>query len=281
MSQFHWYPGHMARARRDIVEELKLIDVVIELLDARAPFATKNPDIDNLAQNKRRIVLLNKSDLSSQKGNDEWADHFKNEKKDVTALNLKDGTGVRTVKNLLLKAAEEKHKKDASRGIKMKRPVRALVCGIPNVGKSTLINAMAKKGAAKTGNKPGVTKGKQWITVSKDIELLDSPGLLWPKIEDERTAFYLALIGSMNDEAINTDELVAGLVSLLKERYGKILEERYMASPENSLEEILIKAAKAGNMVKKGGEYDTERAAHFLLDSFRSGKLGRITLEFP
>ncbi len=281
MSEFHWYPGHMAKARRDIVEELKLIDVVIELLDARAPYATKNPDLEQLASGKKRIVILNKSDLSSKEGNEKWAEYYRDLGKDMTELTLKDQTGIREVKALLLKAAEEKHKRDAARGIRLKRPVRALVCGIPNVGKSTLINSMAKKGVTKTGNKPGVTKGKQWISVSKEIELLDSPGLLWPKIEDESAALFLALIGSMNDEAIDTDTLIVRLIDLLKERYPQILSERYGAEASDTVEEILIKAARIGNMVKKGGVDDTERAAKSMLDSFRSGKLGRITLELP
>ncbi len=281
MSDFHWYPGHMAKARRDIEEELKLIDVVIELLDARAPSATKNPDIDRLAGSKKRMVILNKSDLASKEGNAAWLAHFKDREADAAEVSLKDGAGIRTVKSLLLKAADEKHKRDAAKGIRLKRPVRALVCGIPNVGKSTLINSMAKKGVTKTGNKPGVTRGKQWISVSKEIELLDSPGLLWPKIEDEDTAVYLALLGSMNDEAINTDDLTVRLICLLKERYPAILKERYDADCDETIEQILIKAAMKDNMLKKGGVYDTDRAAKFLLDSFRNGKLGRITLEFP
>ena len=281
MAQFHWYPGHMAKARRDIEEELKLIDVVIELLDARAPSATKNPDIDKLAGSKKRIIILNKSDLSSKEGNAAWSKYYTDKGRDTAEVSLKDGAGIRMVKGLLLKAAEEKHKRDAAKGIRLKRPVRALVCGIPNVGKSTLINSMAKKGVTKTGNKPGVTRGKQWISVSKEIELLDSPGLLWPKIEDEDTAVYLALLGSMNDEAINTDELIVKLICLLKEKYPVILKEKYEADPDETVEEILIKAAVKENMLKKGGVYDTDRAAKFLLDSFRSGRMGRITLEFP
>jgi ribosome biogenesis GTPase A len=255
--------------------------VCIELLDARAPFATKNPDLEQLSAGKKRIVVLNKSDLASKEGNGKWADYYKSLGKDMAELDCKSGAGIREVRSLLIKAADEKHKRDASRGIRLKRPVRALVCGIPNVGKSTLINALAKRGATKTGNKPGVTKGKQWITVSKEIELLDSPGLLWPKIEDETASVYLALIGSMNDEAIDTDTLAVKLIDLLKERYPEILKEKYEAEVSDPVEEILIKAAEKGNMVKKGGTYDTERALKSMLDSFRSGKLGRITLELP
>ena len=281
MSQFHWYPGHMAKARRDIIEELKLIDVCIELLDARAPKATKNPDIEQLSAGKKRIVILNKADLSSGEGNLKWAEYYKGLGRDMAQVSLKEDRGIREVRSLLLKAAQEKHKRDSLRGIKLKRPVRALVCGIPNVGKSTLINSLAKKGVTKTGNRPGVTKGKQWITVSKEIELLDSPGLLWPKIEDEESSVFLALIGSMNDEAINTDELTVRLISLLKERYPRILTDEYGADTNDTVEEILAKVSVSGNMIKKGGVPDLDRAAKSMLDSFRNGKLGRITLELP
>ncbi|MBR1876152.1 MAG: ribosome biogenesis GTPase YlqF [Lachnospiraceae bacterium] len=278
---FHWYPGHMAKAKRAILEDIRLIDVIIELLDSRAPLATQNPDIAALSNGKKRVVVLNKSDLASKDGNVSWVEYYRENGLNAAGVNLKSKEGLRSVRALLSEAAAEKHKSDLKRGIKQKRPVRALVCGIPNVGKSTFINAMAGKNVVKTGNKPGVTKGKQWITVSKEIELLDSPGLLWPKIEDKKTALYLALLGAMNDEAINTDILIEKLTELMKERYPEILEEKYGAEKEEGVGEILTKAAVRYNMLKKGGEPDLKRAADNMLDDFRSGRLGRITLEFP
>ncbi|MCR5487578.1 MAG: ribosome biogenesis GTPase YlqF [Lachnospiraceae bacterium] len=281
MNAYHWYPGHMAKAIRAMEEDIKLVDIIIELLDARAPLATRNPDIDRLGQGKGRIVLLNKADLASEDANTQWVRYF--EDKGVQALRFvsKGGEGMRKVKDLLGEAARAKAEKDKKKGIRMPRPVRALVAGIPNVGKSTFINAVARKNVAQTGNRPGVTKGKQWITVSKGIELMDTPGVLWPKIDDRQAQLYLALIGSMKDEAINTDALAQELVALLKERYPWVVKERYGIEPEDGMEEALIKAARTLNALKKGGEPDTDRAEAQILDSFRAGRLGRITLEFP
>ncbi len=281
MGDFHWYPGHMAKAKRAIQEDLKLIDVIIEMTDARAPLSSRNPDINAMANGKGRIMILSKSDLAEKTGNEKWEDYFASEGCQTASVDLKSGSGVRKVRALLNDAAKSKHEKDKKKGIRMIRPVRALVCGIPNVGKSTFINSMAGKNVAKTGNKPGVTKGKQWITVSSGIELLDSPGLLWPKIDDERAAANLALIGSMNDEAIDMERLFLELLEILKDRYPEILKEQYSSSVEDDAGQILRKAALSLNMIKKGAEPDTERAKLFILDSFRSGKLGRITLELP
>lgn len=281
MSDFHWYPGHMAKAKRAIMEDLKLIDVIIELTDARAPLSSRNPDIDAMANGKGRIMVMSKSDLSETAGNDRWIQYFTALGLDTACVDMKSGSGMKKVKTLLAGAASRKHERDKKRGIRMQRPVRALVCGIPNVGKSTFINSMAGKNIAKTGNKPGVTKGKQWITVSKGIELLDSPGLLWPKIEDERAAMNLALLGSMNDEVIDTERLAAELVGILRDRYPQLLSDLYGIPPQDDMEEVMKKAAGALNMMKKGGRPDTDRAKQYLLDSFRGGKLGRITLELP
>ncbi len=271
----------MAKAKRDIQEDLKLIDVIIELTDARIPLSSRNPDIDAMGNGKGRIMILNKSDLAENAGNEEWVEYFADKGIDTAAVDLKSGQGMKKVKALLNEAAKKKHERDKKKGIRMQRPVRALVCGIPNVGKSTFINAMAGRNVAKTGNKPGVTKGKQWIAVSKGIELLDSPGLLWPKIDDERSAMNLALIGSMNDEVIDTERLITELIDILKDRYPQILEENYGVLKGDDTAVAVDKAAKSLNMVKKGGESDTDRAKQYILDSFRSGKLGRITLELP
>ena len=281
MGDFHWYPGHMAKAKRAIMEDLKLIDVIIELTDARAPLSSRNPDIDAMANGKGRIMVMSKSDLSVTAGNDSWIQYFSNSGLDTACVDMKSGSGMKKVKSLLAGAAERKYEKDKKRGIRMQRPVRALVCGIPNVGKSTFINSMAGKNIAKTGNRPGVTKGKQWITVSKGIELLDSPGLLWPKIEDERAALNLALLGSMNDEVIDTERLTAELIAVMTERYPEVLSKMYGVQPGDDMENVLKKAAEGLNMMKKGGQPDTDRAKQYLLDSFRGGKLGRITLELP
>ncbi|MBQ7463475.1 MAG: ribosome biogenesis GTPase YlqF [Lachnospiraceae bacterium] len=281
MSDFHWYPGHMAKAKRAIAEDLKLIDVIIELTDARAPLSSRNPDIDAMANGKMQILVMSKSDLSENSGNTAWTEYFRSMGHDAACVDLKTGNGMSRVKSLLVDAASKKHEKDKKRGIRMQRPLRALVCGIPNVGKSTFINSMAKKNVAKTGNKPGVTKGKQWITVSKGIELLDSPGLLWPKIEDERAALNLALLGSMNDEVIDLERLTSELTGILKARYLQLLSKLYGVSEEDDTEAVLSKIADEMNMLQKGGLPDRERAKQFLIDSFRSGKLGRITLELP
>ncbi len=281
MGEFHWYPGHMAKAKRAIEEDLKLIDVIIELTDARAPLSSRNPDIDAMANGKGRIMVMSKSDLSEAAGNDSWMQYFKNSGLDTACVDMKSGAGMKKVKALLSEAASRKHEKDKKRGIRMQRPVRALVCGIPNVGKSTFINSMAGKNIAKTGNKPGVTKGKQWISVSKGVELLDSPGLLWPKIEDEKAALNLALLGSMNDEVIDTEGLVIELVGIMSERYPETLEKMYGVETGEDMETVLKKAAESLNMIKKGGQPDTDRVKQYLLDSFRGGKLGRITLELP
>ena len=271
----------MAKAKRAIAEDLKLIDVIIELTDARAPLSSRNPDIDAMSNGKMQILVMSKSDLSENSGNTAWTEYFRSMGHDAACVDLKTGNGMSRVKSLLVDAASKKHEKDKKRGIRMQRPLRALVCGIPNVGKSTFINSMAKKNVAKTGNKPGVTKGKQWITVSKGIELLDSPGLLWPKIEDERAALNLALLGSMNDEVIDLERLTSELTGILKARYLQLLSKLYGVSEEDDTEAVLSRIADEMNMLQKGGLPDRERAKQFLIDSFRSGKLGRITLELP
>jgi ribosome biogenesis GTPase A len=278
---FQWYPGHMTKAKRMMQENIKLIDVVIELVDARIPLASRNPDIDDLAKGKARIVLLNKSDLADEKKTAEWKRWFE-EKGIFTALvNSKSGKGVKAVQETIQEACREKIERDRKRGIK-NRPIRAMVAGIPNVGKSTFINSFAGKACTKTGNKPGVTKGKQWIRLNKNVELLDTPGILWPKFEDPQTGLKLAFIGSIKDEIMNTTELALELLSFLLENYPEQLEERYHIRKDErenpslyALEQIADKRA----CLLKGGELDYDKAASLLLDEFRSGKLGRITLE--
>ena len=199
---YQWYPGHMTKAKRMMEENIKLIDLVIEIVDARIPLSSRNPDIDSLAVNKSRMILLNKCDLASDKVNDEWVRYFTDRGFIVLKINAKNGTGIRNVNPMILEACKEKIERDRRRGIK-NRPVRCMVVGIPNVGKSTFINAIVGKACTKTGNKPGVTKGKQWIALSKQIELLDTPGILWPKFDDEKIGMNLAFIGSINDEILH------------------------------------------------------------------------------
>lgn len=280
MASFQWYPGHMAKAKRAMEANLKLVDLIIELVDARAPLSTRNPDIDTLGRNKKRIVVLNKSDLASEKYNDLWISYF--EKAGISAVKMvsKNGTGIRSLKSILADMLAEKAARDAARGIR-NRPIRAMAAGIPNVGKSTLINALAGKNVTKTGNKPGVTKGEQWITIGKGLELLDTPGILWPKISDSRASLYMAMIGSMNDDAINNEDLISALIKLLQERYPEIIMDKFGIEENDDIIKALEKTAGKLNLIKKGGEPDLDRAGAILLDSFRSGRLGRITLEFP
>ena len=280
MTSFQWYPGHMARAKRAMEEDIKLVDAIIELVDARIPLSTRNPDIDMLGRGKMRIIVLNKADLASEEYNNDWVDYFTaNGLKSVCAVS-KSGSGMKPLRAVLREAAEAKTSRDLKRGIH-NRPLRAMVAGIPNVGKSTFINALAGRNITKTGNRPGVTKGKQWIAIGKGLELMDTPGILWPKIDDSRASLYMALIGSMNDEAINSDDLTSGLIRLLKERYPEMLAEKYGVTDSDGEQDILVKIALSLNALVKGGLPDTSRAAAVILEAFRSGKLGRITLEFP
>ena len=209
-----WYPGHMTKAKRMMQEDIKLIDLIIELVDARVPLSSRNPDIDELGKNKARLILLNKSDLADERQNAAWEEYFRDKGFFVVKVNSRSGAGVKAVHGAIQEACKEKIERDRRRGIK-NRPVRCMVVGIPNVGKSTFINTFAGKACAKTGNKPGVTKGKQWIRLKKGVELLDTPGILWPKFEDQNVGIRLALIGSIKDEILNIDELSLVLIEYL------------------------------------------------------------------
>ena len=247
--QFQWYPGHMTKAKRQMQEDIKLIDLVIELVDARIPLASRNPDIDELGKNKARLILMNKSDLSDAGRNREWSDFFREKGYYVVCLDARSKAG--------------------------------MIVGIPNVGKSTFINSYAGKACAKTGNKPGVTKGKQWIRLNKNVELLDTPGILWPKFEDQRVGLYLALIGAIKDEILNIDELSLELIKILLSDYPTVLKERYGVEEDAEPPVILGQIAENRKCISKGGELDYSKAAALLIDEFRSGKLGQITLERP
>lgn len=277
-----WYPGHMTKAKRMMQENIKLIDLIIELVDARAPLSSRNPDIDELGKGKARLILLNKADLASERLNDAWSAYFQNRGFFVVKLDSRSKAGMKTIQNVIQEACKEKIERDRKRGIR-NRPVRAMVVGIPNVGKSTFINSFAGRACAKTGNKPGVTKGAQWIRLNKQVELLDTPGILWPKFEDQQVGVRLAMLGSVNDEILNLEELAMELGVFLQKYFRSSMEERYQTEfPEDGAsQQILEKIAQSRSCLLKGGELDLAKAASFLLDDFRSGRLGRITLEFP
>ena len=275
---FQWYPGHMTKAKRMMQENIKLIDLVIELVDARVPMSSRTPDIDELGKQKARLILLNKADLAEDAKNDAWVEFFQNKGYSVLKLNSKSGEGIKSINGVIGEACREKIERDRKRGI-LNRPVRAMVVGIPNVGKSTFINALAGKACAKTGNKPGVTKGKQWIRLNKNVELLDTPGILWPKFEDQTVGLRLALIGSIKDEILNTEELAAELITFLTGKYPQVLAEKYEVDENADKYAILGQIARNRHCLVKGNELDSEKAARLLLDDFRGGRLGRITLE--
>ena len=277
---FQWYPGHMTKAKRQMQEDIKLIDLVIELVDARIPLSSRNPDIDELGKNKARLILLNKSDLADKDASEAWMEFFKEKGYFAVKVDARNKGCMKAISAVIAEACKEKTERDRKRGIK-NRPVRAMVVGIPNVGKSTFINTFAGKACAKTGNKPGVTKGKQWIRLNKSVELLDTPGILWPKFEDQEVGMRLAYIGSIKDDILNIEELALGLIGYLQEFYPAAIRERYNVEEELKPLDILTAVAKARGCLKKGEELDYEKASRLLLEEFRSGKLGKVTLEFP
>ena len=272
----------MTKAKRAMKEDLKLIDLVIELVDARVPLSSRNPDIDDLGAGKARIVLLNKADLADEALNRRWAQWFTERGMHVVKIDARNKGTLKQIQAVVQEACKEKIERDRKRGI-LNRPIRAMVVGIPNVGKSTFINSFAGKACAKTGNKPGVTKGNQWIRLNKTLELLDTPGILWPKFEDQQVGLKLALIGSINDEILNRDELALELVNVLNRRYPGVLAERYQLENAGDCDttQVLEQVARQRSCLAKGGELDLPKAARLLLDDFRSGRLGRITLEKP
>lgn len=277
---FQWYPGHMTKAKRQMQEDIKLIDLVIELVDARIPLSSRNPDIDELGKQKARLILMNKADLANEEQTRKWSEYFRNKGFYVVKLDARSKAGMKSINDVIMEACKEKIERDRRRGIK-NRPVRAMVVGIPNVGKSTFINTYAGKACAKTGNKPGVTKGKQWIRLNKNVELLDTPGILWPKFEDQSVGLRLALIGSIKDEILNIDELSLELIRIIQKNYPGILKGRYEVEEEREAVEVLEQIARNRNCVQKGNELDYSKAALLVIDEFRSGRLGKITLEFP
>ena len=276
----NWYPGHMATAKRMLEENLKLIDVVIELVDARAPAASRNPDFDALFAGKSRVLLLNKSDLADPATNKRWIGYYKRQGIEAAEVTASAQNAKTTAVRLIEKATAERVKRFEEKGVN--KTIRVLIAGIPNVGKSTLINRIAGEKRAQTGDKPGVTKGKQWVKITPHLELLDSPGLLWPKLGDETLARHLAFLGSINDEILNIEELAEKLLSSLRELKPDALFERYKKLSADTPEGGLLEGvAKSRGFILKGGVYDTERAARIVLDEFRAGKIARVTLEQP
>lgn len=280
MANYQWYPGHMTKAKRMMLEDIKLIDLVIELVDARIPLSSRNPDIDELGKNKARIILLNKSDVADPKQNKLWIEYFNEKGFHALEVNSKTGSGVKSIQGVVQEACKDKIERDRKRGI-INRPVRAMVVGIPNVGKSTFINSFAGKNCTKTGNKPGVTKGKQWIRMNKSLELLDTPGILWPKFDDQKVGMRLAMIGSMNDEIIHLDELAYELIKYVNEFYPGLLEKRYDITVKDDAYDTLKDICISRRCFLKGEELDIMKASSMVIEDFRSGRLGRITLETP
>lgn len=276
-----WFPGHMAKAKREAQEKLKVIDVVIELVDARIPLSSRNPVIDELAKNKPRLMLLNKTDLADPKYTGQWIAYFQNKGFSVLEINAQKGTGVKKVPDVVLELAAPLIEKMKRKGMNP-RAIRALILGIPNVGKSTIINRLANKRIAKIGDKPGVTKSQQWIKVGQKMELLDTPGILWPKFDDEAVGFRLALTGAIKEEIFDFQETTLFLLKFLKEHYPEKLMERYglLEIPEDVVE-LYDEIGKKRGCLMAGGLVDYDRVAEILFREFRSGTMGRISLESP
>lgn len=277
----NWFPGHMKKTQREIKENLKLVDAVIEIRDARIPRSSANPDIDKLVLDKPRLILLNKSDLTEGKVTKQWMKELTKDNVMAIEVNCLKGSGLQKIKPALNELLKEKHERLKGKGLKVIM-TRVMVVGIPNVGKSTFINKMARNNIAKTGDRPGVTKSKRWIKTSMDIEMLDTPGVLWPKFKDDETALNLAFTGAIKDEIMDIENLAYKLVERLQEFYPEKLMERYKIDTvyENPLETLDAIAIKRG-AIMKGREIDYNRIAVILLDEFRGGKIGNISLERP
>lgn len=281
MQSIQWYPGHMTKTRRKIQEILPLIDAVVEIIDARIPSASRNPELATLIEGKPLIVLMNKADMADPKATAVWVRHF--EKSGISALPIECRTGkgignFKTTAKTVLKDKLEKYREKGMVG----RPLRLMVVGIPNVGKSSFINRISGGGRAKVADRPGVTRGNQWFTVDKELELLDTPGVLWPKFDDQLVAERLAFTGAVKDQVVDIETLAVRLLEVMATDYPGILESRYKVTPDGKEPyELLELLGRKRGMLVRGGEIDTERAATMLLDEYRGGKLGNLTLEMP
>lgn len=276
-----WYPGHMTKTRRQIEADLKQVDAVCEIVDARIPMSSRNPDIDSICGNKPRIIVLNRMDLADPAATKRWAEYFRGKGMAVIATDCKTRKGIADFTPAARTACAEKLERDAARG--MNRALRVMVVGIPNVGKSTLINQISGRKGAKAENRPGVTRGKQWVTVDSGLQLLDTPGILWPKFEDPEVGMMLAYTGAVKEGVIDIEELACRLMELLHKYYPQVLLDRYKVEAEAGTPgyELLEMAGRKRGFLLARGEIHTERMAKVLLDEYRSGKLGRFTLEEP
>ncbi len=277
-----WYPGHMTKTRRQIEADLKNVDMVAEIIDARIPHSSRNPDIDAIVGDKPRMIVLNRADQADENASRKWREVFKQQGWAVLMTDAKTGKGVREFSAVVQQALASQIAHWREKG-QVGRKVRVMVVGVPNVGKSTFINQVAKRKSAKAGDKPGVTRGKQWVTVDATLELLDTPGILWPKFEDPQVGLNLAFTGAVKDDIMDTEGLACHLLDLLNSHYPKAMTERYKidADPDAQGWELLERAARKRGFLISGGEVDTQRMANILLDEFRGGKLGQITLEWP
>ena len=287
----NWFPGHMAKTRKQIAEDLKLVDIVVEILDARIPISSQNPDIKQITQNKKKIIVLNKYDLADEKENQKWVEYFNKKDQKAILVDALSGKGINETIRLIQKEMEEDLKKIADKG-RIGRKIRVMIVGIPNVGKSSFINRIAKKTSAEVGNKPVVTKQKQWIIINDKIELLDTPGVLWPKFESEEVGMHLAITGTIKDDILELTEIAYSLTEFLLENYRENLIQRYSLNekqieeilnqdqPENeNIYEIMQLIGKKRGAVASGGRIDDDKTSKIILDDFRSGKLGKITIE--
>ena len=285
-----WYPGHMTKTRRQIEADLKNVDIVVEIMDARIPVSSRNPDIDSICAGKPRLIVLNRADQADPELNRKWAERFRAQGHSVLETDAKTGRGVNQFSALIQQSLKDQIARWREKG-QVGRPVRAMVVGVPNVGKSTFINKVARKKSAKAGDRPGVTRGKQWVNVDNTLDLLDTPGILWPKFEDEKTGMYLAFTGAVKDDIMDVETLGCHLMALLSQRYPQSLMDGYKLPqlPQRQEEEndvaygyrLLETCAQKRGMRISGGEFDTERMARTLLDEYRGSKLGRFTLEVP
>ena len=281
ITNINWYPGHMAKTKKQIIEDLKLIDIVIEILDARAPLASQNPDIEEIIKDKSKIIVLNKADLADNNITKKWVEFYENKGIKAIAVESNNSKGIKDVIDsikLEYKTIKEKYSKKGRIG----KAIRVMVVGIPNVGKSTFINSIAKRNTAKVGNKPGVTKQKQWIKITNEIELMDTPGMLWPKLDDKDLAMHLAFVGTIGDNAIDKEEIAYYLLEYLIKNYPERIKERFnIELEEKETMEVLESIARKRGAIISGGNINMQKISDIILNEFQNGKLGRITIELP
>ncbi|MGD6942182.1 ribosome biogenesis GTPase YlqF [Cytobacillus gottheilii] len=276
-----WFPGHMAKARRQVTEKLKLVDIIFELVDARIPYSSRNPMIDEIIQHKPRLVLLNKADMADPHATKQWIEYFKSKGIKAIAINSQAGQGMKDITAAAQETLQEKFDRLRAKGVKP-RAIRAMIVGIPNAGKSTLINRLAKKNIAKTGNMPGVTKAQQWIKVGKELELLDTPGILWPKFEDQNVGLKLALTGAIKDTILNLQDITVYALRFFSEKYPSKLKDRFSLEeiPEDIVE-LFDEIGKRRGCLMGGGAVDYDKVTELVIREFRSEKFGKISLEWP